>query len=534
MNLLAVRALVDVPVDYVLVDYKHCLSGTTIARQRVMRFNLDDPDDPSAAERSEIPLSLVAHTMISIPLVSPWNPRHVRYVVNLFFTDEAEVTISDNDLARYGECAAIAMESSMSDLCSSTSAEVNLVASRSKRVKDFLEAMVAIVKDSLECEGVAIFTVNNTGKKLELKATTGTHWTVPTGEQFYLKGEGLTGGVWASGKTLITPNAHCEKGWLGKSLEGDESRSRDAHLGVPLTKPNGETIGVIRVRNRVYHRTLGTTVFCSFADDDAEVLENIAQAAIPHLELLLSQDRRVKAVGKLTHELKVPIVAIRGAVDLMKSSKGIRAILTHDYLGDILSWTDLMMGLLNNLDLIQYSSLRIPIHPRKTRFLADVVAPAVRQMKPVLRAKGLDPARITRRGTAQVPPMWIDPSRFQQVIFNLISNAVKYSYDDPDAFRVDIYGFSDNRGIIIRCDDYGIGINPGEEAMIFEEGYRGTGAIEKDVTGHGLGLWVVRRIVEMHDGQIEVTNNRYPTQFTISLPTYLTHRPASPQDKELL
>ena len=119
--------------------------------------------------------------------------------------------------------------------------------------------------------------------------------------------------------------------------------------------------------------------------------------------------------------------------------------------------------------------------------------------------------------------MWLDRNQFQQAIFNLLSNAIKYAFKDPDAFRVEIEGFEID--LVIQFRDWGPGIEDGEEELIFEEGYRGKSSFENNVTGQGLGLWVVRQIVKGHGGSITVTNLKWPTEFTISLPQTLTYGP---------
>jgi signal transduction histidine kinase len=108
------------------------------------------------------------------------------------------------------------------------------------------------------------------------------------------------------------------------------------------------------------------------------------------------------------------------------------------------------------------------------------------------------------------------------VVFNLLSNAIKYAGKDPTAFRVEIEG--DAANLVIKLRDWGIGIRPGTEEIIFEEGVRGEAAAQMDVSGQGLGLWVVRVIVEAHGGEIRVTNLRFPTEFEIRLPAALRAR----------
>jgi len=118
----------------------------------------------------------------------------------------------------------------------------------------------------------------------------------------------------------------------------------------------------------------------------------------------------------------------------------------------------------------------------------------------------------------------VDKNQFQQVFFNLLSNAIKYAAAVDD-FRVFIDGKRVLQTFDVWINDYGPGIQQGQEELIFESGYRGTAALEKNVVGQGLGLWVVRTIVQAHGGTIILTKHRNPTQFTIRLPECLQRHP---------
>jgi signal transduction histidine kinase len=104
------------------------------------------------------------------------------------------------------------------------------------------------------------------------------------------------------------------------------------------------------------------------------------------------------------------------------------------------------------------------------------------------------------------------------VFFNLFSNAIKYAFDDPGQFEVRIDAEYLAGEFRIHFSDYGPGIEEAYAKSVFEHGMRGPTALSKIVKGMGLGLWVVRRVVEAHEGHVEVTNYHQPTTITISLP----------------
>jgi signal transduction histidine kinase len=264
-----------------------------------------------------------------------------------------------------------------------------------------------------------------------------------------------------------------------------------------------------------------------FSDTDDAVLEAIVQAAGPHLEVLVAEERRQRALERLTHELKVPIVAIQGAADFMKHTNGVKQFFHYDYLGDICSWMELMNRLIDNADAMRHSTEGMKIEPEKTRLLSGVIAPAVRQVTLLLKERTFSSRNIRydKEGLGKMPDMWIDRNQFQQVMFNLFTNAIKYAYHEPDAFSVEVGVREHGSEFHILFRDWGVGLEAGTEELIFQEGFRGEKSVEMNVGGQGVGLWVVRNAVERHMGSIEVTNLFLPTEFTISLPYWLASRP---------
>jgi signal transduction histidine kinase len=161
--------------------------------------------------------------------------------------------------------------------------------------------------------------------------------------------------------------------------------------------------------------------------------------------------------------------------------------------------------------------------------MRDVIAPAVKQIGLLLDAHHppLPREHISYAGFEQVPTLSVDRSQFHQVFYNLLSNAIKYCGSGPQRFRVEITAARDDNGFNIAVADYGIGIKSEWRDAIFEEGIRGPEAHLYDVAGQGLGLWVVRQIVEAHGGAICVSKCVDPTTFMITLPGFLTREPVS-------
>ena len=172
-----------------------------------------------------------------------------------------------------------------------------------------------------------------------------------------------------------------------------------------------------------------------------------------------------------------------------------------------------------------------PVKPEPAlKFLyADVVAPVVHQIRILLEDRKFPLKNIRYGRFENVPRLYIDVGQFHQVIFNLLSNAIKYAHHDPEKFQIEIQGLRSDKEFLVVLRDWGIGVTPGWERLIFEEGVRGEGAIQHHISGQGLGLWVVRQIVKAHGGRVGLTRHCGPTEFTIWLPTSLAEAPYEPE-----
>jgi signal transduction histidine kinase len=112
-------------------------------------------------------------------------------------------------------------------------------------------------------------------------------------------------------------------------------------------------------------------------------------------------------------------------------------------------------------------------------------------------------------------PVYCDPLRIEQVFANLISNAIKYS---PAGGEVRATLLTSGGEAVIQVADQGIGIPERDRASIFEP-FRRTGNLRSAVAGAGLGLYVVRRLVEAHAGSVSVASvEGMGTVFTVRLP----------------
>lgn len=522
MNLVAVTPDVNISLPHVIY-YHNTASGDTIAEQTIQHFDLNDPAIVKRFAWREILKEKKFRWMVSVPVFNPWNPHHVRLVINIFHNED-KLCINDGEVFRASVAISHSTTSALSEICTRSAARVNLCAGRSKYTKDFAERLAALVEKGLDCKKVDILLKNPYRKDFVLVAHRGEEHSSDTVEALREQWQNSTDVIWDTKETLMMPMHGKKVNEKGQEIHPEAAA---ACMIASFLGTDGTNLGSIRCCNKITPRKFGILESFAFCDDDAAILDAIACAAAPYLELLTAQERRQKALGRLTHELKVPLVAIRGAAEFMMRIPEVKRVFDYDYPGDIWSWSELMGRLIDNADALRYSDEGMQIKPSRTHILPGVIAPAIKQARLLLEERGFSKNHITYRGVERFPVLWLDRNRFQQVMFNLLSNAIKYAYNDPDYFRVEIEGIEQGAKFMILFRDWGPGIEEGMEEAIFLEEVRSKMAVEMDVTGQGLGLWIVRQIVNRHGGRIELRNSYNPTEFEIHLPYSLTSRPPS-------
>ena len=224
------------------------------------------------------------------------------------------------------------------------------------------------------------------------------------------------------------------------------------------------------------------------------------------------EEQRSTFISVISHELQTPIAIIKGyASTLARSDAVLNPEALRSRLKAIEEEADRLNKLVGNLlyaSRIQAGGLQMDITPLD-------LAPLIERVAERLRVKNTE-ATITLDLPANLPPVMADRERIEEVLENLLENAIKYS---PGQARITMTCRAMGDEVIVSINDQGMGIPLREQAGIFERFQRAGNSKNSATQGAGLGLYICRAIVEAHGGRIWVESTLHSgSTFSFSLP----------------
>lgn len=239
---------------------------------------------------------------------------------------------------------------------------------------------------------------------------------------------------------------------------------------------------------------------------------------------LLTQVEELKSnfMRMMSHDLKTPLARIQGMADILAQDQSQLSARQRDALSRLVEsgheLTD-FIGSILSLSRIESKDMKLDLHSHDVN---KILTSALRKLDHLAVKKNIEVC-------LELEPLFsvrVDSSLLQTVFVNILENALKYS---PEGSRVLVSSEEVGHEVVVQIADQGPGIGPAEKHRIFERFYRGEDS-RKSSAGNGLGLYLARYFIELHNGKVEMESELGSgSTFTIRLPVDM-NPPAHPAD----
>jgi protein-histidine pros-kinase len=240
----------------------------------------------------------------------------------------------------------------------------------------------------------------------------------------------------------------------------------------------------------------------------------------------LEEANRLKSefLANMSHELRTPLNGIIGFSEIIHDGKaGDISATQKEYLGDILTSARHLLQLINDvLDLSKVEAGKMEFQPAPIN-LKTMIQETCDIVRTMAAKKCL---KIETRVASEIDSVWLDPAKLKQVLYNFLSNAIKFT---PDGGRIKVRAAAEGaKDFRLTVEDTGIGIKPEDMGRLFVEFQQLDSTLAKKYQGTGLGLALTKKIVEAQGGKIGFQSiwGKGSTFFAILPLCFSSQRPA--------
>lgn len=369
---------------------------------------------------------------------------------------------------------------------------------------EVLPQMLGVIQRVIESQRAMIALVDDAGESLRVTWASDLD-AANRDEPVTIPMEGVLGRVATTGKPAYVADRR-KRGVIAVPLGAEDARSL---LAVPLVSSQGETIGTLSVSSRepgAFTRA-EEQILTVAAGQIAMVVENMKlyQGLARRGKRLKAAYEQLQEFAKLkdqilqniSHELRTPLTLIKGHVELVLGDTDGRLTPAQR--------RGLELAVVKSDEVVNIVEKIVSLSPLSSfalKYTSIQVAPLLESMAQMISQRVRD--RTTRIRVEQVKPdlcIYGDFDKIKQVCYNILDNSIKFS---PHGGDILISADSEDAYVHLQFRDHGVGIPKERIPRIFDTFYQVDGSSTRRFGGLGLGLTVVHRIVEAHDGKIWV------------------------------
>jgi signal transduction histidine kinase/HAMP domain-containing protein len=295
-------------------------------------------------------------------------------------------------------------------------------------------------------------------------------------------------------------------------------------LATPLLR-EGIPVGVILIRRTEVRPFTDKQIALlkTFADQAVIAIENVRlfhEIEEKSRQLETANRHKSEFLARVSHDLRTPLNAIMGFTRIvLRRLDGQIPDLQKQNLQKVLISAEHLLGLINTLlDLAKIDAGKMEAVAETFR-VEDVINMTTATVEPLLKDGRV---RIVRDIPADLPPLKTDRDKLKQILFNLLSNAAKFT----EQGEIKVSAARENGNLKLAVADSGIGMTPAAREHIFEEFQQAEKTTASRYGGTGLGLAIVKKFVDLMGGEIVVESEiGQGSKFTITLPMELKQQP---------